>query len=605
MFSARSDSVTNIHKRWSFTRISPFSYKISLAISLLTAAIIITLSYIYDAQKSQNNLAVYLTSALGAIVALNFLDFIALYGTPINKISKTFHVSAFGNLLWSATLLTGIVLDFLFSKYPNSAGYFLEGMLLVVSFRIAIFTSVFGSGIPRAIVVSFIQPIIFSMILLTPFEFYSNLVENRIILAFGSFFIVLAIIWSVLADRAGRPFVKSTFNLLQAFLAAWTEQKAEKMEAITESKAKKNAIVTHILKFRSRNSNDEFSVILPGIHPGPFGPIGGSDLPYVLYKFFSRKAIVLHGASDHSLNIPSKQELQKYLRSLATTSCTVEKNLYTCTVPIQMKIDGCTTTGIGFGSIGIIILSMAPRGMEDVPKDISIELEVYASKLGLSQILVIDSHNGMGSSLGKKEQQNLLRCARECLEKIKNSEQYPFSAAYASSEYDQYSDYFQKNNNNNNKTKLNEDLGQAGLAMLVIEVTNTKYALGWADSNNMENGVRDAILSYVNACGVNMIEICTSDTHSTSGKRTRHGYYPLGSITDRNEIAKTFVKLAEKSAERIKESCFELLSIESNIKLMGKNQFDDYSKALDRSMNMTKVFLALSVLMSIYMLFLT
>jgi putative membrane protein len=377
MFSARSDSVTNIHKRWSITRVNPSSYKISLAISLLTAAIIITLSHTYDAQKSQNNLAVYLISGLGTILALNFLDFIALSGTPINKISKIFHVSAFGNLLWSTTLLTGIALDYLFSKHLNSAGYFLEGMLLVVSFRIAIFTSVFGSGIPRAIVVSFIQPIMFAIILLTPFEFYANLLENRISLAFGSFFIILAIIWSVFADRAGRPFVKSTFNLLQAFLAAWTEQKAEKMEEIAESKAKNNAIITYILKFRSRNANDEFSVILPGIHPGPFGPIGGSDLPYVLYKFFSKKAIVLHGASDHSFNIPSKKELQKYLKSL-TSSCAFEKNLYTCTVPVQTKIDECTTTGIAFGSIGIIILSMAPRGYIKRARNVRIQIRVIS-----------------------------------------------------------------------------------------------------------------------------------------------------------------------------------------------------------------------------------
>jgi hypothetical protein len=38
---------------------------------------------------------------------------------------------------------------------------------------------------------------------------------------------------------------------------------------------------------------------------------------------------------------------------------------------------------------------------------------------------------------------------------------------------------------------------------------------------------------------------------------------------------------------------------------MGKGQFDDYSKALDRSMKITKVFLAISTGMALSMLLVT
>ena len=91
-----------------------------------------------------------------------------------------------------------------------------------------------------------------------------------------------------------------------------------------------------------------------------------------------------------------------------------------------------------------------------------------------------------------------------------------------------------------------------------------------------------------------MIEICTSDTHSTSGKRTRHGYYSLGSITSRKEIAGHYRQLASESFAEIKQCSYKLLSVESNVKLMGKGQFDDYSQSLDRSMNLTKIFLAIA-----------
>lgn len=597
MVSARQDSVTNIHKRWSITRLNPSSYKISISISLAAAALIVTLSYLYGSNGKANSLAVSLFYGISAILALSFLDYLALYGTPNNKISKIFHVSAFGNLLWSAVLSAGIAIDSLFSNNNNSDIYLLEGMLVVTGFRIAIFTSVFGSGISRAVIVSFVEPVLFIIVLLTPGEFYNGILQYSTSLLFSSFFVIWAIVWSLVADKAGRPHVSSTFNLLQAFLSAWTEQKAEKMEEIVESRAKNNRVMSYILKFVSNDpSRKEISVVIPGVHPGPFKPIGGSNLPYELYRFFSMRAVVVHSPSDHSFNIPSKNELEKYLLSLATSF--VSSTGCTCTEPVQIKRGPFMVTGIAFGSVSLVILSMASRGMEDVPVEVSSNLQEHARNLGFSNTLVVDSHNAMGSALSNEEQQNLILCAKETLDQIKVSARYQFNVGFASSARS-------IENNDNIHIENREDMGQGGLAVIAIEVNKKRYAIGWADSNNMDRQVRDAVLSDLNSQGFNMIEVCTSDTHSTSGKRTRHGYYHLGSISDVDEIAKDFRKLAQESFADIQECCFKLLSVESNIKVMGKGQFDDYSKALDRSMNITKVFLAISTVMALSMLIVT
>lgn len=598
MVSARQDSVTNIHKRWSITRLNPSSYKISISISLAAAALIVTLSFLYGSNGKANSLAVSLFYGVSAILALSFLDYLALYGTANNKLSKIFHVSAFGNLLWSAVLSAGIAIDSLFGNSNNSNIYLLEGMLVVTGFRIAIFRSVFGSGISRAVIVSFIAPVLFIIVLLTPGEFYKDILKYSSSLLFGSFFVIWAIVWSLVADKAGRPHVSSTFNLLQAFLSAWTEQKAEKIEEIVESRAKNNRVTSYILKFVSNDPSPKaISIVMPGVHPGPFNPIGGSNLPYELYRFFSMRAIVVHSPSDHSFNIPSKTELEKYLLSLATSKASAVG--CTCTEPVQVKKGPFTVTGIAFGSIIVVILSMPSRGMEDVPVEVSSNLQEYARNLGFSNTLVVDSHNAMGSALSNEEQQNLILCARETLDQIKVSARYQFGVGFASSA--------RRGEDSNDSIHIEnrEDMGQGGLAVIAIEVNKKRYAIGWADSNNMERQVRDRMLADLNSQGFNMIEVCTSDTHSTSGKRTRLGYYPLGSISDVVEIAKVFGKLAQESFADIEGCCFELLSVESNIKVMGKGQFDDYSMALDRAMNITKVFLAISTGMALSMLLVT
>ena len=74
-----------------------------------------------------------------------------------------------------------------------------------------------------------------------------------------------------------------------------------------------------------------------------------------------------------------------------------------------------------------------------------------------------------------------------------------------------------------------------------------------------------------------MIEVCTSDTHSTSGKRTRQGYYTLGNLSSPDKVAAMYFQISKKSIENAGISTFELLSTESNIRVMGKNQFDEHS----------------------------
>jgi putative membrane protein len=544
----------------------------------------------YYTKTDQINLVISLPLGITALTGANFLDFFALRGTPINKISKIVHVSAFANFLWVSTVSFGIASDALFSKTGSSVNYVIEGMLLAVGLRIGILSSVFGASLRRAIPVSFIQPLIFLFTIVNSFVFYHDALMYPIGLGFGFTLVMLAIIWSIIADRAGRPAIRSTFGILQAFLAAWTDNKADKMEEIAESKAQNRVVTTFITKFKRLNSK-EISIILPDVHPGPFNPIGGSNLPYVLYELFSKNALVMHSVSDHSLNIPSKIEVERYVQTLSKATILEKSNV--CTIPVQINIDKSIVTGIAFGNVAVVILSLAPTGMEDVPENIRTDLDQYSSHLGFHHILIIDSHNAIGGYLKKNDSDNLVLAGKRCLEKLKNLQQHEFKIGFSNSDEILYN------------TNSMRDLGQCGLAALIIEVKGNQYAIGWADANNMENGIRDHIISRLNNNGIQMIEVCTSDTHSTSGKRTRQGYYTLGNLSSPDEVAVMYFQISKKSIENAGISTFELLSTESNIRVMGKNQFDEYSLALDKSMNITKIFLGITFALFVVMLIVT
>jgi putative membrane protein len=585
MLAPRHDDVSNIHRRWSVTRINPSSSRVSYAIWLGCAVIIVVVSHVYNLQAGIASLALYVPLSIGLLVGSHFLDYLALRGTPVHKFSKIAHVSAFANVFWSLAVLLGIAADFVFSKSP-SLDYVVAGMLLAVGFRIGLFISVFGASTPRAILVSFIQPVIFFFAFMPPSSYNSVFNQSYAGFVFGSILLAIGVVWTVIADRAGRPGVKSTFGLLRAFLVAWSENRVDMIEELIEAKAHENLIKTRVIYFLF--AGNQAAIVLPDVHPGPFSMVGGSNLPYVLYEKFSKRALVMHSVSDHSLNIPSKKELEKYVKDLRQITTKAKGD--TCSAPIQVRINNSTSTGIAFGNTAVVMLSLAPLGMEDIPRAVSSDLESFGTAIGFSDVLVVDSHNAMGKRLDDSNRNDLISSAKQCLDQLKKQPQKNFKIGFASLDDVNY------------RVEHTDELGQGGLAVLLLSIDNKNYVIGWADSNNMDNTARDYIVSKINNSSATMLEICSSDTHSTSGKRTREGYFALGTTSSLEKIATAYSRLCFKAAEVAAESTFELAWAQSAIKVMGKKQFEDYSSALDRSVNVTKIFIAITIASFIAML---
>ena len=585
MLAPRRDDVSNIHRHWTVTRINPSSSRVSYTIWIACAVIIVVVSHVYNLQAGIESLVVYLPLSLVALLGSHFLDYIALRGTPVRKFSKIAHVSAFANVFWSLTILLGIAADFVFSKSPPSIDYVIAGMLLAVGFRIGLFISVFGASTARGILVSFIQPLIFFFAFMPPSSYHSIATQSYAGFAFGALLLAIVIVWTVIADRAGRPGVKSTFGLFRAFLVAWSENRVDMIEELIEARAHENVITTKAIRFSF--AGDQAVIILPEVHPGPFSMVGGSNLPFLLYERFSKRALVMHSVSDHSLNIPSKKEVEKYIKDLGQMTTTEKGD--SCSAPVQVKINNSTSTGIAFGNTAMVMLSLAPTGMEDIPRSVSSELESFGAAIGFPDVLVVDCHNAMGRHLSDSDRKDLIASAKQCLDQLKKQPQKHFRVGFAS--LDDIDDRIDRT----------EELGQGGLAVLVINVDNKNYAIGWADSNNMQNTVRNYIVSKMNG-DATMLEICSSDTHSTSGKRTRVGYFALGTTTSPDKIAAVYNQLCSKAIEMAAGSAFELACAQSAIKVMGKKQFEDYSTALDRSLNVTKIFVAITVASFIAML---
>jgi putative membrane protein len=296
----------------------------------------------------------------------------------------------------------------------------------------------------------------------------------------------------------------------------------------------------------------------------------------------------MHSVSDHALNLPSQNAVNDYLGTFSTNI--VLKKGSMCTEPVIVSVNNARVTGMLIDKTAILFLSLSPHGMEDVPSNIKKEIEQLASNRDFERILVVDCHNAMGQEIGQEDSQDMLKAAKATLESLVTKEYYPLEFGYA----------------NSSSMNLNSiDLGPGGLGVLCMRINNKKFFLGWSDSNNMENGTREHVVNYFAKNGLSLIELCTSDTHfSSTVVRTRTGYYPFGKIATPETISQWYYPIAQQAEKNLEPTSFEILEHKAQVKVMGSAILEDFSKALDRSLLLTKGFAIGSFLIFIGSLFL-
>jgi len=564
-----SDDVSSIHNRFSLTLVNPGSHYFSLAASLGVGLVIVLATYL--GHLNNLNLEEFwyrIPMVLGIMAIMQLLD---IKFAKKKEYSKSLHSSLFGNMLWVVTILMGLLSSLVLSK-ETSLFFITFGMILFASFRIGLYTTTLGASLKKAWAIAFIQPLAIFFVLI-PQELWVPMLSNPIALGYGFSFLIIATAWSIVTDRAGRPGMKSTHKTIQAYLASQGND-VNDAEELMEEHATETKVGTSQIKFLSQDGTKEFRMVLPEIHPGPYHPVGGSNIPYLIYKNLSSSAMVMHSISDHALNLPSRNEVNNYLKNLEKSE--VKEEGMKCTEPVVVQINKARVTGILLGNNPLLFLSLSPHGMEDIPSYMKKEIEQYGNNRNFTKIITVDCHNAMGEEISKEDGEDMLKAAKSCLDSLIVKDSFPIEFGYA---------------NTNDMDVWTEDLAMGGLGITCLKINNKKYFLGWADANNMENGIREKIIENFSNKGYNLLEICTSDTHYAAVKaRNRNGYYQLGLITSADKLSKWFMEIAENAQSNITSAKYEILENETEVKVMGKSIYEDYSKALENSLKITKIF---------------
>ena len=482
-------------------------------------------------------------------------------------------ISILSNLVWLAAALVGSFVNLEANDAPRLVALVILGLLFAVSFRTFILSSIFYGRIFYALPLSLVQPVLLAIPI---FELQNVLVMSAPIILAISLGVLYVIAMEVYLYRINNSLPIAglrPLQLLQAFLSAWVLEDPGKLEKVFDHISRETTVSTGLLRIES--SVKSALLVVPGIHPGPFHPVGSSNLPGEIYSNLKTNEVVpltVHSISDHELNLSSKEEVSKYISTLKEPNKIDEGRSMTCSV---VKTKGkATVTGIAFGQTCLVMLTQAPHGMEDFPPSVRTEIQSYSKEAGFRYCLVIDTHNSEGAKPNEEECGDAVSAAKEVVTELKDSKREPFTVGLSHSM----------------GGGLPRDVGPGGVGLVLFGGKEGEYCLVITDANNAKLGFREELFGqFEKVTGARILEICTSDTHVTAARTTgAKGYLALGDVVAVDQFVKMLKSLYDEAKANKEEGSYSTMEIQSSVKTIGGEMLDQFSAIMDKTSNTAK-----------------
>ena len=370
----------------------------------------------------------------------------------------------------------------------------------------------------------------------------------------------------------------SSVRLFQAFMKAWANDDSSDLERIIDAHASKTTVSSKVFKF-ARQTGDVYAV-LPGVHPGPFYPVGSYNLPGLISNSFQEigGVLTLHRPGGHENNLTTNEGAKRYAADLKALA---EETRATQTPairgPIAAKIGKATASAFAFGDDLLLTVSFAPYGSDDMDPGAERQLAAAAAQSGLD-LSLIDAHNSIDG--GREEpdlgDQGWSRLIKDTAEAAPSA----FRLGYAHSKGTDF--------------PRSPDITTNGIALLLLEVDKTKWALVLADANNAIPSLRKEAADALDAEGYKLLEFCTSDSHDLAarGLTVERGYRALGEATPPTSIVAETVRLARIAEVGLSECRYGSGKLASEVGVFGSEALDEFADVTRRNSRFAKRYAA-------------
>jgi putative membrane protein len=339
------------------------------------------------------------------------------------------------------------------------------------------------------------------------------------------------------------------------------------LEDFFEDIGEQAVVPVTVLAFRSKDDDSEKArFVLPMIHPGPMGEIGGGNLPRRVALDADGLAFPPHATAGHDFNLVTEREVDTLLETAREAYENIEYH-DTATESVRVQEGDAKVVGQAFGDDALLVATYSPCFADDVEYAVGLSAAAEARSAGVEDVMLVDAHNcndGLeGPDLGhvypgSERSFEMMQAAGEAGERLADAEQAPVRLGVAWDE---------------TKWGPLDGIGPLGVRVAILEVGDHRTAYVLVDGNNMEPGLRDHIVerltAHESALPADEAEVMTTDTHVVNQVEASN---QVGEAIDEDELVAVVERLVADAADDLEPVEAGMASERAEVTVFGNDR---------------------------------
>ena len=368
----------------------------------------------------------------------------------------------------------------------------------------------------------------------------------------------------------------SVLDFVRGFVGHVAEGSRE-LETFFEQVGERAVVPVTVLSIRRLDGTEKAQFVLPMVHPGPIGEIGGGNLPERIAASTDGLAFPPHATAGHDFNLVSEREVDTLVEAAGAAADRIE---YTReATPSRREAEGDSKfLGQAIGGDRLLVGTHAPEPADDVAFSVGLSIAAEASAEG--EVMLVDAHNcndGLDGAAfghvtpGSARSFDMIEAAGRLSERLATAERGELAVGVASDE---------------TEWGREDGIGPLGIRAAVFEVSGRRTAYVVIDGNNMDPGLRARLLAAIDADDA---EVMTTDTHVVT---TVDATNQVGAAIDHERLAAAVSRLVEAATDDLEPVEAGMATERAEVTVFGNDRTESLAATANAMVGMGGVLLA-------------
>lgn len=454
----------------------------------------------------------------------------------------------------------------------------------------------------KALPISLIQPTLnISFLIIYKSFLIANLQDPftlglKFLISTAVLLLALASIFYIINAPARRNFGISTMQVMALFFAQWTYGSKRLEDVLAEMGEKVETFYATVLFRDIKTRQLKGAWLVPYVHFGPVGNLGGSEFPYLLSKPLSQKLKVpvgvYHATVNHDFNpVYSSIHLKlhdAYLEEIGA----LRRGKFSRGMSAQLLESGKGTArffGLTLGGGGFFAISNAPKSTEDIEFPIGLIMMNKLKSKGLDNAVLADMHNSKTDGdyvlTGTPEFFELY----DLLDEYRQTPLQPFRFGCAQDALEDFG--------------IPQGVGKMGMVVSVFDSLGKRRCIILIDSNNvLPEFRREILLKVAEKFKFDFCDVFTTDTHSVNTISGIHN--PLGRYCDRKKLILRITEGISKAIGDLSPSEAAMSVKRIELEVLGARRSPEVISTINSIVSIAKIFAPSILIISLLIAFL-